>query len=1147
MTPYSDSHDESYHHFLTEAQDLLASIEHDLLTLRGNQTKARVHSLMRAAHTLKGAAASIDRDAIREVAHVMEDIFSALYSPNAVIDDRVEGLLFQGYECLRILLSAELGNSSVDEADVLNRAASIIADLQEILGDCFQAEAPVMHSTDLGFDLVQSMFETGVANRLTNLGEVLQQGDPSLIVNALKTHVDVFIGLAESLNLPGFGAIATTTLDALKANPDQVERIAQVALEDFSAGKAGVLEGDRTQGGTPSPQLVALAHPNGDKVSASGNMDEFDVFDLEMDAMLGLDNPAKVDAELNSAFEGEGEDEFDFDFEEDDETDHSPPPDHDSDSNLHATDDLDQGDNIDFSLLIKPESSPENPNSARDTDTLLDELIESQSADTTANTTAHVEFEDVFELVDDEPELARNGEAIDAPHKRLTSPISETQDSPASSPSSLVRQDNQPNPFSLTSTHRKPSPSAPNTQRIPQRISPSIRVDLTHLHQLEHLSGELLIQQTKHGAEGDELYGSIRQLQAQLNAHLTTLHDLQDELEELQASRLKGQQMAIAPHSNKESFGFDALEMDNYSHQQALAQAAIDQAYQLESAMTSITQITKRSKHTVTLQRRLLTNLQDNITATRMQSLGLLMQRFPRLIQQLTATYGKQAELVMEGTDVLVDRVIVEKLYDPLLHIIRNAFDHGLEPEEERRALGKSPTGCITIRAFNQGSNTVIEVSDDGRGISPERIGQRAIALNLTTTEQLALLSAPEILDFLFYPGFSTATQVSDLSGRGVGMDVVRAELQAMKGTITIHSEPNQGTTFRLALPFSLTVASLLLCEVDDTLYAFPISSTERVFLAKPEHLHYSADQTLTLILSSSNTQAIRVYRISDLLGYSASQQKLKTLADNHLTEQRSTVSRSLRAKADSDTTHSAQTSPILLIRTADGLRGILIDRVQGEQDLVIRPLSPMIPAPPFIHGCCILSDNQLALVIDAITLLQQTHSAASLSQPESVPVLQATSSISRSDTVSPSRQQPFHLPHGSGRLPTVLVVDDSATVRYTLAATLKQAGYQVFQARDGLDAIAQLEQIPSPAAIICDIEMPRCNGFEFLTQTRRNPSLSKIPVVILTSRQSGKHQQIALELGATAYLTKPYNNRTVIDTVSQVMGDRPLLSANKS
>jgi chemotaxis protein histidine kinase CheA/CheY-like chemotaxis protein len=1072
MTLHTDFHDESYRQFLSEAQDLLVSIEQDLLALRDDQTPARVHSLMRAAHTLKGAAASIDRRAIKQVAHVMEDIFSALYSPQAIIDDRVEGLLFQGYECLRLLLSAELRNSTVDEADVLNRAASIIADLQDILGDCFQEEAPVLHSSDLGFDLVQSMFETGVADRLANLEKLLHRGNPTLLLEALKTHADVFLGLAESLNLPGFGAIASTTLKALNTNPNQVISIAKAAFKDFSEGQTRILAGDRTQGGSPSSQLTALTQPGFTATSDSAIEDAAEpssilLFDDEDLSTINLDGIDLGDFEV---------------FELDDgklELDHDP-----------------------------LELDDENPESN------CDQLHE-------------IENEREFDI-----DIAE----IHSTHPSLT-------------------QGTQPSPYQIT---------------------PSIRVDLTQLSQLEHLSGELLIQQTKHVAEGDELQLSIRQLQAQMKIHLATLQDLQDELETIHLSHRRDLQILLAIPQRDNSFGLDDLEMDDYSHRQALTQTAIDQAYQLTSMMTSMAQTAKRSAHTVRLQRRLLTNLQDDITTVRMQSVGTVLNRFPRVIEQLTNTYGKPVELVIDGADVLIDRIMVEKLYDPLLHIIRNAFDHGIESTSERQALDKPSVGRIEIRCFNQGGSTVIEISDDGRGINPEQIGQRAIALNLVTAEKLASLSHDEILDFLFHSGFSTAANVSDLSGRGVGLDVVRTQLHEMQGKVTIHSIPKHGTTFRLRLPFSLTVASLLLCEIEASVYAFPVGAGERVILAKPEQLYYSADQSLVLCLptqrhpgtnlnikspvSRSNSylkpatlslsgnkksdnsepsqdeHVVRVYQISELLQYSQSNEKLKRITAD------SPIASPARATLN-PTCDRFQPTPVLLVRTASGLRGILIDRVKEEQELVIRPLSSLIPTTPAIQGCCILGDNQLALVIDAVTLLQQVEYSSDETQPALI-----ASPHQSSNPSALARQTPFHpsddSPHASINVPALLIVDDSATVRYTLAATLTQAGYHVLQASDGLDAIAQLKRHPLPAAIICDIEMPRCNGFQFLTQTRRHPSFSKIPVVMLTSRQSEKHQQIALELGASAYITKPYDNHHLLNTMSRVIGDRPLLTA---
>ncbi|MEB3213846.1 MAG: response regulator, partial [Leptolyngbyaceae bacterium] len=976
-------------------------------------------------------------------------------------------------------------------------------------------------------------------------------------------------------NLPGFGKIASTTSQALQINPEQVMLIAQVALKDFSMARDSVLAGDRTQGGHPSQELMSLSEdmdlegfefvsdgfthrdcveqrssnvskiqslpvPETDQVVAN----TFDVFEFDSEDLSELDT---------DVMQGMDEDPFDMLLEEDVSLN-----DVDQETNLTLDDD------IDFPTLVQTESTSNAENSVN------------RSVDSPQEEETYIEFEDVFDLDESiSTSSTENQAGLDVFDFIDDSSIEEADARSANVPStesSLIKSDKS---FPISSSQRS-SPSAKgaianaNQQTPPQRTK-NIRVDLTQLHQLEHLSGELLIQQTKQGAKGDELHELIRQIQSQLKAHLTTLHDLQDELETVQLSQVKKQLSSVSSPSKVPSpstldscepdvFGFDDLEMDNYSHQQALAQTAIDQVYRLETMMTSVAQISKHSRHVAKLQRRLLTNVQDQITATRMQSLGVLMQRFPRIIEQLKSSYGKQVELIIKGTDVLVDRVMVEKLYDPLLHVIRNAFDHGIESADERTRYGKLPIGRIEIRAFNQGSSTVIEVSDDGRGIDVEKVGQRAIALGLTTAQQLASIPQSDLFNFLFYPGFTTVTQVSDLSGRGVGLDVVRAQLQDIQGNVTVHSLPHQGTTFQLRLPFSLRVASLLLCDIEDTLYAFPVDSGERVFLAKPEQFYRSADQTLTLVLPSDKQEVIRVYRMSDFLTYSTSHEVLKGLT------RANDMKDSLRTlQFHSDSTNLSQPVPVLLIRTTEGLRGLLIDRVRGEHELVIRPLSPMIPSPPSIHGCCILGDSQLALVIDAVALLQQRTSAQTGSLPKA-PQLGSSNMTAKPINVLPSstrnrlipdpQPQPRHsqthhsqahhsqASQSTEALPVLMIVDDSATVRHTLATTLKQAGYHVIQASDGLEAIALLENLPTLAAVICDIEMPRCNGFQFLDQTRRNPIFSRIPVVLLTSRQSKKHQQIAMELGASAYVTKPYNSHDLLAIINQVVGDRPLLAA---
>ena len=251
--------DDSHNYFLSKAQDLLHKIEQDLLNLREDRTLVKVRRLMRAAHTLKGSAAIVERKAIGRVAHVLEDIFTALYNTNIVVDVDVESLLLQGYECLKRLLKAELSGKPVNETDVLNRVASMFTQLQEKLGDSFNHNTPLPTSTDLGFDMVQSMFEVEVAQQLDRLRQSLATVSPEILITEFQSEVEFFLGLAECLDLPGFEAIAQTTLKALAINPSQVVTIAELALDDFTQGYAAVLAGDRTQAGSPSSALQDLA------------------------------------------------------------------------------------------------------------------------------------------------------------------------------------------------------------------------------------------------------------------------------------------------------------------------------------------------------------------------------------------------------------------------------------------------------------------------------------------------------------------------------------------------------------------------------------------------------------------------------------------------------------------------------------------------------------------------------------------------------------------------------------------------------------------------------------------------------------------------------------------------------------------------
>ncbi|HEY9657900.1 MAG TPA: response regulator, partial [Allocoleopsis sp.] len=679
-----------------------------------------------------------------------------------------------------------------------------------------------------------------------------------------------------------------------------------------------------------------------------------------------------------------------------------------------------------------------------------------------------------------------------------------------------------------------------NAPAVDQPDSPRydpVRVDIEQLKHLDYLAGELLISQGKQTTQDQQLHGMLQEWRSHLHQHQQTLYELQDCIEQLSHQVAMGQPtlahsstFSIATSTMLSAHRFDTLELERYHDLHQLMQTSLNEIVQLDNLAEEIEQTNKQGRRTRDTHRRHLTQVRDDLTALRMQPLRDLVNRFPRLLQQLTATHGKPVELVLTGTHVLVDKAIAAKLYDPLLHLIRNAFDHGIEPPEQRRKHGKPEVGRIEIRATQQGTQTIIEVCDDGRGIDLQRVAQRAIELNVLTPEQARTLPESQLLDILFKPGFSTAKQVSDLSGRGIGLDVVNNQLQSMNGSIAISSVPQQGTTFSLKIPLSLTTTKLLVCQAANFTYALPIEQVEQIVRLHPDQLQTSIGQSVMHWQQGTEEFVVPIYCLSELVGYSALSSHLRSATN--LRDRTTTPYQTSRPSEN-------QASPILLLHTLYGRRGLKVDRVVGEHELVIRPLSPSIAPPPYVYGCCILGNSQSALVVDIEILMQLTTEVESSPEPALPPVPPSPLPLALSPAFKPSLQldRPDiikSLPAPATESKAILVVDVSLTLRQSVMRLLERAGHRVIPAEDGLEALVQLQQHTNIHLIICDLEMPRLNGFEFLSQFRQHTHGATIPVIILTSRTNAKHRQIATELGASAYLTKPFDPHQLITTVER-------------
>ncbi|MGF2033991.1 MAG: response regulator [Nostoc sp. CmiVER01] len=1214
MITDNEIREQGYIYFLAEAPELVQIIEQELFSLSEDYSTAKVHNLMRATHTLKGGAANVGLEVIKMIAHFLEDVFKALYNPKVVVDAELQTLLLQAYECLSIALNTELIGSTVNDEELLHRATSVFAQLQEKLGDAFGAETHIPTSEELGFDIVQSVFEVGVEQRLNSIAKAVNN-PPShdKFIEFLHSQAEVFLGLAESLNLPGLGEISQTILSALQANPTQVQQIAEIALADLQQAQKLVLEGDRTSGGKTSPALEKLTTVVNNELSEelqNNSEEQFYQFITTSDNnknesvkpttakfylkviryIFGwFNHEIKIpEAELNFDLmvpRLEKENLLDYidnwlqkflDFVQDEE---------DSQSLtiyrngiiliiLFAVTKFQHSVDISDSYIsvIKilqnqihrlaqeyknypPVTNKEKnwlDNPKLQTLLVLKE-IPNDPSQTTENLLEAIWGEEANENLTEQVVTTTNDSSV----KRDSLTVNEQEI--VNFPETAI----EVIPDLATQINKETEDKSEYVQTKNFRQPSFIRVDTERLQHLNYLAGESLIYQKRHSLQNEQVKEIIDQLIQQLSRHQTTLNELRD---------LPLQKQNIASQQTQNfAVNFDSLEMDVYTDFQMTLHEAIEETLQLQETTESLDLLVTQAVQISDKQENLTLNIIDSLVEARMSPLGNILNRFPHMVNKLGNVHAKLVELKLSGTEVLVDKAIAEKLYDPLLHLVRNAFDHGIESPQLRREFGKAEQGLIEIRAYHQGSQTVIEVRDDGQGLNLDRIRRKAAEFYPIQTEEktktyASNLVESELLDMIFSPGFSTAAKVSEISGRGMGLDIVRTQMNALNGSISVQSLPNQGTIFILKIPFSMTTEKLMLVQAKGVVYALLLDSIEKILIPSEQQIKEIEGQKVLYWNTDDDETMVSLRQLSKLISYNDScfnDDTLYNTSSNH--------------------DPSIAKNPVLLLRRNQGRFALEVDQIIGEQELVIRPLGNAIAPPKYIYGCSSLANGNLILVIDASFLvsseLQQTTldvmalPVPSLSNKKalaisghtfsSTPLLAASTSTTtietqpsysqESDNNSPIETQPsysqepdYKLPKGTqssysqeteNKLPkVVLVVDDAISLRQTISLTLQKSGYQVIQAQNGVEALEKLQLHPEIQVVISDLEMPRMNGFELLGNFRQYPNLAKIPVVILTSRSAEKHRQLAQELGAKAYLTKPYLEHEFLSTIKELI-----------
>jgi chemosensory pili system protein ChpA (sensor histidine kinase/response regulator) len=523
---------------------------------------------------------------------------------------------------------------------------------------------------------------------------------------------------------------------------------------------------------------------------------------------------------------------------------------------------------------------------------------------------------------------------------------------------------------------------------------------------------------------------------------------------------------------------FDPLEMDRYSHMQQLSRSLMESVGDLASIQSLLENITRESETLLLQQSRVNTELQEGLMRTRMVPFLGLAARMRRIVRQTCRELGKKAELELSGAEGEMDRTVVDRIIAPLEHMLRNAISHGIESPQQRLAAGKPETGTISITLERESSDILLKIADDGGGINLDAIRKKAVERGLMAAD--ADLSDSEVLQFILETGFSTAEQVTQVAGRGVGMDVVNSEVKQLGGSLLIDSEWGRGTTFTVRLPFTLALNQALLIEVGEDTYAVPLSSIEGIVRMRREDLkaHYE-DAEARFDYAG---MAYEVRHLGSMLGTG-------------------------KPRLDSGPTRM----PVLLARTGERCVAFQVENLIGSREIVVKSVGPQISSVRGITGATILGDGRVVMILDVAALLRAGASSA-MAQVEEM-------------LHQPSRTQGL----------TVMVVDDSITVRKVTARLLERNDMNVIAAKDGVDAVSKLQE-HIPDIMLLDIEMPRMDGFELATHVRNEPRLRDIPIIMITSRTGDKHRQRAMQIGVNRYLGKPFQESDLLENIQALL-----------
>jgi len=619
-----------------------------------------------------------------------------------------------------------------------------------------------------------------------------------------------------------------------------------------------------------------------------------------------------------------------------------------------------------------------------------------------------------------------------------------------------------------------------------------IRVNIERLDNLMNLVGEMVVNRNRLIRQVELIKGLREELTFSQKRLLGVVKGFEEKYE-----YTLNFPASSAPAADQTSEFFE-LEFDRYDDFNLLSRKVTEISNDTNEIMTELSEFFDTFELDTARISTITTNLQDEITMARMVEMDRLFQLFQRPVRDLAQDENKQVSMVVTGGETKIDKTIFEIISDPLMHMIRNAVSHGIETPEERTKAGKEPAGAIILNARHEGNNIVVEIQDDGRGMDPAALRKAAVEKGFLSASEAQALADPEAINLIFRAGFSTASAVGKVSGRGVGMDVVSNQLAKINGRIEIKTEKGIGSKFIIRLPLTLAIAQALIVRLKEQEIAIPMSLIEETARYSYKEVQRVAGEEMI----SLRGNLIKLLKLNEILRAG----KLP--------------------KKDESYRH-----PTLILGTAEKRLALMVEDIMGREEIVVKYLGEYLKSVRMFSGATISGEGNVRLIINISALLGEEAIGAKASVIPAREAIAAPLAAAAPAPAATARQKP-----------RVLVVDDSISIRKYVQRFLDRTGYEVAVAPDGMEALTQLGKEKFDV-VITDLEMPIMHGYDLIAEMKRTPALANIPTIVLTSRAGEKHKQKALEMGAQDYLVKPFEEQEMLDALKRVLSAAALAS----